>query len=64
MMIESFIPNPDAIETHRVGIAASSESAYKALWTADLGGSPVIKSLMALDRFQELFYIRADFDGR
>jgi hypothetical protein len=48
MLIESFIPNPDAIETHKIEIAASREAVYQALWTTDLGGSPVIKSLMAL----------------
>jgi hypothetical protein len=48
MLIESFIPNPDAIETHEIEIAASREAVYQALWTTDLGGSPIIKSLMAL----------------
>ena len=48
MLIESFIPNPDAIETHEIEIAAPRETVYQALWTADLGSSPVIKSLMAL----------------
>ncbi len=48
MLIESFIPNPDAVETHQIEIAASREAVYQALWTADLGGSTIIKSLMAL----------------
>ena len=48
MLIESFIPNPDAVETHKIEIAASRAAVYQAHWTADLGGSPVIKSLMAL----------------
>jgi hypothetical protein len=48
MLIESFIPNPDAVETHKIEIAASQEAVYQALWTTDLGGSPIIKSLMAL----------------
>src|SRR5262249_50639703 len=48
MLIESFIPNPDAIETHKIEIAASREAVYQALWTTDLGGSPIIKSLLAL----------------
>jgi hypothetical protein len=47
MLIESFIPNPDAVETHKIEIAAPREAVYQALWTADLGGSPIIKSLMA-----------------
>jgi hypothetical protein len=48
MLIESFIPDPDAVETHRIEIAASREAVYQALWTTDLGGSPIIKTLMAL----------------
>lgn len=48
MLIESFIPNPDAIETHKIEIAASREVVYQALWTTNLGGSPIVKSLMAL----------------
>src|SRR5215813_14667080 len=48
MLIEFFIPNPDAVETHKIEIAASREAVYQALWTTDLGGSPVIKGLMAL----------------
>jgi hypothetical protein len=48
MLIESFIPNPDAVETHKIEIASSREVVYQALWTTDLGGSPIIKSLMAL----------------
>src|SRR5215510_10108966 len=48
MLIESFIPNPDAVETHKIEIAASREAVYQALWTTDLGGSPIIKGLLAL----------------
>ena len=48
MLIESFAPNPDAIETHSIEIAASCETVYKVLWTADMGGSPLIKGLLAL----------------
>lgn len=48
MMIDYFIPHPDAIETHRIEIAAPREAVYQALWTTDLGGSRVIKILMAL----------------
>jgi len=48
MLIESFIPYPDAVETHKIDIAASCEVVYQALWTTDLGGSPIIKSLMGL----------------
>jgi hypothetical protein len=48
MLIESFIPNPDVVETHKIEIAASREVVYQAIWTTDLGSSPIIKSLMAL----------------
>ena len=47
MLIDSFAPNPDAVETHSITIAASSDAVYRALWTADLG-APVIKLLLAL----------------
>ena len=48
MLIESFAPNPDAVETHRIVINASRETVYRSLWTADLGASPLIKFLLAL----------------
>ena len=48
MLIDSFAPNPDAGEIHRIEIAAASETVYRALWTTDMGNSPVIKSLLAL----------------
>jgi hypothetical protein len=54
MLIESFAPNPDAVETHRIEIAASCEAVYQALWTADLGSSPVVKGLLALRSLPEL----------
>jgi hypothetical protein len=48
MLIESFAPNPDAAEIHTIEIAASHEAVYRTLWSADLGGSPVIKALLVL----------------
>ena len=48
MLLESFAPNPDAVETHKIEIVASPEIVYRALWTTDLAGSPVIKGLMTL----------------
>lgn len=48
MLIDSFAPNPDASEVHSVAISASRQTVYRALWTADLGGSPLIKFLLAL----------------
>jgi hypothetical protein len=48
MLIDSFAPRPDAVETHSIVINAPRESVYRALWTADLGHSLIIKSLLAL----------------
>ena len=48
MLIDSFAPNPDAVETHSIVINAPRETVYRTLWTADLGHSFIIKSLLAL----------------
>jgi hypothetical protein len=48
MLIDSFAPNPDAVETHRIAINASPDVVYRALWAADLGGSLIIKLLLGL----------------
>jgi hypothetical protein len=48
MLIDSFAPNPDAGETHSIVVDASRPTVYKTLWTADLGGSPIIKALLTL----------------
>lgn len=48
MLIDSFAPEFDAIEIHRIAINASRQTVYESLWTADLGGSAVIKLLMLL----------------
>jgi hypothetical protein len=53
MLIDSFAPNPDSVETHRIAINASPEVVYRALWTADLGSSLVIKFLLALRSLPE-----------
>lgn len=53
MLIEAFAPNPDAVEIHTIEIVAPCEAVYSALWTADLGGSPVIQGLMALRSLPE-----------
>jgi len=53
MLINSFIPNPDAVETHQIAVAAPCETVYRALWTVDLGDSPVIRGLMALRSLPE-----------
>ncbi len=47
MLIDSFAPNPDAVETHCIAIKASPDVVYRALWTAELGG-PVIKVLLGV----------------
>jgi hypothetical protein len=52
-LIESFAPNPDAMEIHKLEIAAAHETVYRVLWTADLGGSPLTKGLMALRSLPE-----------
>jgi hypothetical protein len=54
MLIDSFAPNPDAVETHSIVINASPETVYNALWTANLGGSLVIKLLLGLRALPEL----------
>jgi hypothetical protein len=53
MLIDSFAPNPDAVEIHRIVIAAAPDVVYCALWTADLGRSPIIKLLLALRSLPE-----------
>jgi hypothetical protein len=53
MLIDSFVPNPDAVETHRIHINASPDVVYRALRTADLGSSLVIKFLLALRSLPE-----------
>lgn len=54
MLIDSFAPNPDAVEAHSIAIAAPPETVYRALWTADLGGSLIIKVLLGLRALPEL----------
>ena len=46
MLIDSFAPYPDAVETHSIVIAASPDGVYRTLWTADLGDSLIIKLLL------------------
>ena len=47
MLIDSFAPTPDAVETHCIVINASCPTVYRTLWTADLGSS-VTKFLLML----------------
>jgi hypothetical protein len=55
-LIDAFAPHPDARETHQIEIAASPETVYQVLWTADLGGSSVMKGLMALRSLPEMVF--------
>lgn len=48
MLIDSFVPVPDATEKHSIEIAANAPAVYRTLWTADLGGSWIIKGLLWL----------------
>jgi hypothetical protein len=41
MLIDSFVPNPDAVEVHQLLINAPQKAVYEALWTADLGGATI-----------------------
>ena len=54
MLIDSFAPNPDAVERHSISINASSDIVYQELWNADLGGSLIIKALLALRSLPEI----------
>jgi hypothetical protein len=58
MLIDSFAPNPDVVETHTIAINASLEEVNSALWTADLGGSPIIRFLMGLRSLPEFILRR------
>jgi hypothetical protein len=53
VLIDSFAPQSDAAELHRIEIAAPADAVYRALWSTDLGGSPVIKTLMGLRSLPE-----------
>jgi len=54
MLIDSFAPNPDAVETHSIEIKASCSVVYQTLWSADLGSSLIIKGLMGLRSLPEI----------
>src|SRR5262245_50228260 len=53
MLIDTFAPHPDAVETHTIEIATSREVVYAAVWTTDIGGSPIIKGFLALRSLPE-----------
>ena len=54
MLIDSFAPNPDAVETHSISITASRGVVYQTLWSADLGSSLIIKALLGLRSLPEI----------
>lgn len=54
MLIDSFAPKFDANEIHQVVIKAPCDAVYHALWTADIGGSPLIKVLLLLRSLPKL----------
>jgi hypothetical protein len=56
MLIDSYAPKPDAAELHQIKIQAPAEEVYRALLTADLGGAPVIKALLALRSLPEFVW--------
>lgn len=63
MLIDSFAPNPDAVETHSIAIDATPDVVYRALWAADLGGSLTIKFLLGLRSLPE-FVLHPDRSRR
>lgn len=48
VLIDIYAPTSDASERHQIEINADPESVYEKLWSADLAGSPIIKTLMGL----------------
>lgn len=48
VLIDTYASKSDARELHQIEIAASAEVVYQSLWSADLGGSVIIKTLMGL----------------
>jgi hypothetical protein len=48
VLIESFAPHYDTIETHAIEIAAPPDTVFAALRTTDFTASPIIKTLMFL----------------
>jgi len=48
MLLDAFMPEPDAAEVHHLEIAAQPAAVYRALFTTDLGASPIVKALLGL----------------
>ena len=64
MLIDSFAPSPDAVETHSIVINASTEEVARALWTTDLGASLIIKLLLGLRSLPEFILRRGPVPPR
>ena len=58
MLIDSFVPIPDAVEVHQLLINAPRKVVYQALWTTDFGGASV-KLLLLLRLIPEIFARRS-----
>ena len=48
VLIDKYAPTADASETHQIEIEAGAEFVYQKLWTTNLAGSAIIKTLMGL----------------
>jgi hypothetical protein len=48
VLIDRFVPDPDFSERHSIEVAGSAADAYRAIWTTDLGRSPIVGALLAL----------------
>ncbi|HEY3027224.1 MAG TPA: hypothetical protein VGJ55_13830 [Pyrinomonadaceae bacterium] len=67
MLIDSFVPVPDAAEKHSIQIAANREAVYQALRTTDFGRSWIVKGLLlfrSLPKFLRHPFRRAQANRR
>jgi hypothetical protein len=53
MLLETFAPNPDAVEVHTIRVAARPDVVYRVLWTIDFGKSPIVSGLLTLRSLPE-----------
>lgn len=59
MLIDRFMPRPDAVEVHALVIEAPPQAVYRALWATDFGGSWLVKGLLGLRALPALLSSRA-----
>jgi hypothetical protein len=64
MLIDPFVPHPDAAEIHSIEIAAPRETVYRALRTTNFADSLVIKGLLALRALPRLLMCRGSAPRR